>query len=53
MLHHESASGPERFRRIHENRERLRSKWAGRVEADVHRDANGMVTLREPERLAA
>jgi len=40
LLHHESASGPERWTRQNDNLVRLARKWAGRVEPDlvVHPD---------------
>jgi GT2 family glycosyltransferase len=34
LIHHESASGPERFRCSQQNVDRLQEKWAGRVTAD-------------------
>ena len=39
LIHHESSSGPERFRLVDENIERLQERWAGRVIPDfVRRD---------------
>ncbi len=34
LIHHESASGPERFRRTDDNIARLQERWAGRVIPD-------------------
>lgn len=41
LVHHESVSGPERFRMADRNIARLVSKWAGRVVPDVLVDVDG------------
>ena len=43
LIHHESVSGPERFRKADENIARLVKKWAGRVVPDVLVDIDGRV----------
>jgi GT2 family glycosyltransferase/glycosyltransferase involved in cell wall biosynthesis/Flp pilus assembly protein TadD len=35
VIHHESKSGPERFRHVRENIERLHQKWLGKISPDV------------------
>ena len=41
VTHHESASGPERFRKVTENELRLTERWFGRVSIDVRIGLNG------------
>ena len=47
LIHHESASGPERFRLVNENVERLESRWAGRAIPDFVR--HGDTATPHPE----
>ena len=44
LLHFESQSGPERFRRITENVRHLQKKWIGRIIPDFSMAANGEIT---------
>jgi len=53
LVHHESASGAERFSRTDANIERLESKWAGRVVPDLRVDAAGTMTVEPEGRYAA
>jgi O-antigen biosynthesis protein len=41
VVHHESQSGPERFRRVAENVERFHQKWLRKASADVVIDEDG------------
>lgn len=41
LIHYESQSGPERFRRVRDNVERLHRKWLGKVLPDFIVDAEG------------
>ena len=44
ITHFESASGPERFRRVDDNVVRLLDRWSGRVTIDIHVNADGEIT---------
>ncbi len=43
LVHHESASGPERWRAVNDNVRRLGERWAGRVVPDLLVDEAGVV----------
>ena len=45
VTHHESQSGPERFKRVGENIRRFHGKWLGRARPDVSIDKNGKAAL--------
>jgi len=45
VIHHESASGPERFARADANTRILVERWAGRIEPDVLIGPHGHVTM--------
>jgi GT2 family glycosyltransferase len=47
VIHYESQSGPERFRRVNENTRRLHEKWIGKVKPDL-RVERGEVTPIPP-----
>jgi len=44
VIHHESKSGPERFRKVRENIERLHKKWLGIITPDFIIEKNGSAT---------
>ena len=44
ITHHESASGPERFRKVSHNEQRLMDRWLGRVQYDLRVGSDGTVT---------
>ena len=43
LVHHESVSGPERWRKVNENIQRLLQRWSGRIVPDELIDADGAV----------
>ena len=45
LLHHESASGPERFARRDANVDRLQHRWAGKVVPDYRVDGRGVARV--------
>jgi GT2 family glycosyltransferase/tetratricopeptide (TPR) repeat protein len=45
VTHHESQSGPERFKRVGENIRRFHQKWLGQASPDVRIDQNGKASL--------
>lgn len=45
LLHHESASGPERFARRDANVDRLQQRWAGKVVPDYRVESDGVARL--------
>jgi len=47
VIHHESQSGPERFRKVGANITRLHSKWLGKVSPDFIVEPNGEVIRTE------
>ncbi len=52
LIHHESKSGPERFKKVAENIRRLHRRWLGKVEHDFRLEENGQaVQLNGPIRL--
>lgn len=53
VTHHESASGPERFRRTDENTARLIARWHGRVTPDLVIDAEDRTHVHPHGFLAA
>ena len=52
VTHHESQSGPERFRQARQNIARLHKKWLGRVRPDFVVQENGRITPTGAGRLA-
>lgn len=43
VVHHESQSGPERFRQAHANIQRLHQRWLGKVQVDAIIKADGAI----------
>ncbi|HEU0265769.1 MAG TPA: glycosyltransferase, partial [Geobacterales bacterium] len=43
LIHHESKSGPERFRRVNDNIQRLHDKWLGTIKPDAIITEKGVV----------
>jgi len=41
VIHHESKSGPERFKKVSDNINRLHEKWLGKIALDFRIEANG------------
>jgi len=51
VFHHESASGPERWRKVGENIRLLNERWQGRALPDIRRDADGAVKATDAGRM--
>ena len=52
VTHHESQSGPERFRQARQNVARLHQKWLGKIQADFIVNAPGEIASGPGRRLA-
>jgi GT2 family glycosyltransferase/tetratricopeptide (TPR) repeat protein/glycosyltransferase involved in cell wall biosynthesis len=52
VLHHESQSGPERFRQVAQNIQRLHKKWLGKITPDFTVAADGSIAPTTANKIA-
>jgi radical SAM protein with 4Fe4S-binding SPASM domain len=51
VVHHESKSGPERFKKVHHNINRLHDRWLGKIKPDIIINTDGTTAHTDANRI--